>query len=414
MRYVVFTFLVLFQMHQLAIGQGGHIQYASSRNNITASIDNHASSISNPYNGNKELHTKGLNSNQEMQQSRSRSLRNAYQTNQNILFWALLLGFGAMVGVIILGNLNRGKKKKLKELSSTHFKVQDANITLELALKEIGLKNKQIIDSINYANYIQRAALPDLEHLDTSPFSLHLFFSAKDIVSGDFYFAYSYSNRFVFGIGDCTGHGVPGAMVSLVGMNSIEKVVRDTSGNDTTSMVTAINHAMGQSLDRGNESLHDGMDLSFCLFDKNTKQFAFSGANHDAYLIRETSQSTLNPETAPDGLSFIEGTENHHLFRLKGVRRPVGKTYSTKSFESIECLLQPCDRILLTSDGYFDQLGGERDKKLKKAGLYERILASASLTPEEQKAFLAAEFTDWKGKNEQVDDVCLLIASYNP
>jgi serine phosphatase RsbU (regulator of sigma subunit) len=401
-------------MHQTLAGQGEYTPHSKSENGASSAVVKHRSALSRVSDVGNPPPNKEFKEQQEMRQSRSRSLRNAYQTNQNVLFWALLLGFSAMVGVIILGNLNRGKKKKLKELSSTHFKVQDANITLELALKEIGLKNKQIIDSINYANYIQRAALPDLEHLDTSPFSLHLFFSAKDIVSGDFYFAYSYSNRFVFGIGDCTGHGVPGAMVSLVGMNSIEKVVRDTSGNDTTSMVTAINHAMGQSLDRGNESLHDGMDLSFCLFDKNTKQFAFSGANHDAYLIRETSQSTLNPETVPDGLSFIEGTENHHLFRLKGVRRPVGKTYSTKSFESVDCLLQPGDRIVLTSDGYFDQLGGERDKKLKKAGLHERILTSAVFPSQEQKEFLTNEFIQWKGKNEQVDDVCLLIASYDP
>jgi serine phosphatase RsbU (regulator of sigma subunit) len=341
-------------------------------------------------------------------------LRNAYNTNQNVLFWALLLGFSAMVGVIILGNLNRGKKKKLKELSSTHFKVQDANISLELALKEIGLKNKQIIDSINYANYIQRAALPDLEHLDTTPFSLHLFFSAKDIVSGDFYFAYSYSDRFFFGIGDCTGHGVPGAMVSLVGMNSIEKVVRDTSGNDTTSMVAAINHAMGQSLDRGNESLHDGMDLSFCLFDKNSHRLTFSGANHDAYLLRKTAESRYDLPDEANCLTLVNSSETHQLFRLKGVRRPVGKTYSTESFESVQCMLQLGDRIVLTTDGYFDQLGGGRDKKLKKAGLHERILASAALPPEEQKAFLSNEFVQWKGKNEQVDDVCLLIASYSP
>lgn len=413
MRYFVLTLMFLMHIPQTVVGQDEWTPHSKVKNDSNAAVGKNRTGLSWVSDaGNPSPNT--VREQQEMRQTRSRSLRNAYKTNQNILFWALLLGFSAVVGVIILGNLNRGKKKKLKELSSTHFKVQDANISLELALKEIGLKNKQIIDSINYANYIQRAALPDLEHLDTTPFSLHLFFSAKDIVSGDFYFAYTYSDRFFFGIGDCTGHGVPGAMVSLVGMNSIEKVVRDTSGNDTTSMLAAINHAMGQSLDRGNESLHDGMDLSFCLFDKNSHQLTFSGANHDAYLLRKTAESTCDLPDESDYIMLVNSSETHQLFRLKGVRRPVGKTYSTKTFESVECLLQPGDRIVLTTDGYFDQLGGGRDKKLKKAGLHERILASAALPSEEQKAFLSNEFVQWKGKNEQVDDVCLLIASYCP
>jgi serine phosphatase RsbU (regulator of sigma subunit) len=343
----------------------------------------------------------------ELQEVKNESLEVTAQKNRNFLLLAILAGLIALTGVGILWRSNNSRKRANELLNSKNEQIENANSALQGALGELSEKNREIIDSINYATYIQRASLPNISQHTSDLLQFELFFAPKDIVSGDFYFSYQLYNRSVFGVADCTGHGVPGAMVSLVGMNSIEKVIREEKHTNTGQMVESLNKHVIESLDRGSESLNDGMDISFCNLDHENNVLHFTGANHTAYIIRYNS---LMDENIYDSAIQQRGrTDAYTLLSLNGTRRPIGKSHSTESFAQISTKVYKSDRIVLFSDGYADQIGGELDKKLKKAALLEFILRSGELAVSDQAEFMKRQFDKWKGNNEQVDDVCMLF-----
>ncbi len=327
--------------------------------------------------------------------------------NRNLAVLAILAGVLLLGGVGILYRSNKVKKKTNLLLNSKNTEIESSNYALQQALNQLSKKNKEIIDSINYATYIQRATLPNITQHTSDRMQFELFFAPKDIVSGDFYFSYQLFNRSIFGVADCTGHGVPGAMVSLIGMNSLEKVIREGKYQSTADMMESLNNYVVESLFRGGETLNDGMDISFCHLDHETNTLHFAGANHNAYILRSNA---IVDDVSDNQFIHLKGhSDMFTLLSLNGTRRPIGKSYSKESFREITIKLFKGDRIVLFSDGYADQMGGDLTKKMKKGALLDFILKSAEFTVLDQTEFMRNEFEKWKGEQEQVDDVCMLF-----
>ncbi len=327
--------------------------------------------------------------------------------NRNLAVLAVLAGLLLLGGVAILYRSNKSKNRTNDLLNSKNEEIESSNLALQEALSELSEKNKEIIDSINYATYIQRATLPNISQHTSDQMQFELFFAPKDIVSGDFYFSYQLYNCSIFGVADCTGHGVPGAMVSLVGMNSLEKVVREEKHQSTADMVESLNNHVVESLYRGSETLNDGMDISFCHLDNENNMLHFTGANHTAYILR--TNAFVDELIYEDSIHRRGRSDSFTLLSLHGTRRPIGKSLSNESFGEVRLKLMKGDRIVLFSDGYADQIGGDRSKKLKKGALLDFILRSAELSVSDQAEFMRNQFEKWKGNHEQVDDVCMLF-----
>jgi hypothetical protein len=161
---------------------------------------------------------------------------------------------------------------------------------------------------------------------------------------------------------------------------------------------------MTASLELGSSEMSDGMDLSFCRLDNSKKVLQFSGANHSAFIIRKKS-NLKGDETLKERMSDTQFV----MYTLEGVRRPIGKSYSHKPFTCTEFDVMLGDRIVLFSDGYADQIGGIKGKKMKKASLLKHLLNTADLSLDDQKHQMKEQFLKWKGELQQVDDVCLML-----
>jgi len=355
----------------------------------------------------KEAEIDHLKTQKELQEVKNDSLEMKAQKNRNLLTLAFLAGLILLAGIGILYRSNKSRRKANDLLNSKNEEIESSNVALQGALTELSEKNREIIDSINYATYIQRATLPNITKQSSDYLQFELIFAPKDIVSGDFYFSYHLYNRSIFGVADCTGHGVPGAMVSLVGMNSLEKVVRETTHITTGQMVESLNQHVLESLDHGSTTINDGMDVSFCELDHENNMLRFTGANHSAYIIRHNS--LVDEAILDENIHLKLHIDSHSLLCLNGTRRPIGRSISQEPFSQVSIKLMKGDRIVLFSDGYADQIGGENAKKLKKGALLEFLIRSSELNVSEQSEFMKEQFDKWKGNLEQVDDVCMLF-----
>lgn len=355
----------------------------------------------------QQLEIERLKTTERLNEEINNNLEMESKKNRNLAVMSIIAGIFLLGGVAVLFRSNKVRKRNNTLLNEKNQEIASSNDKLKDALDELSEKNREIIDSINYATYIQRATLPNISQHTSDFLQFELFFAPKDIVSGDFYFSYQLYNRSIFGVADCTGHGVPGAMVSLVGMNSLEKVIREEKHDSTSHMVEALNDHVIESLDRGSESLNDGMDISFCHLDHQNNVLHFTGANHTAYVIRENSK--VDDSIFSDSIFSKGTTDGYTLISLNGTRRPIGKTHFKEAFGEVSLKLIKGDRLILFSDGYADQIGGAQAKKLKKSGLLEFILRSSELSVTDQTEFMRNQFYKWKGDLEQVDDVCMLF-----
>lgn len=351
----------------------------------------------------KEAQIKNFQIQGELQKERERRLNDQAEKNRNYVILSVVLLLFLSGGLLILIRSNRQKQLSNKLLNSKNSEIAESHLALSEAMGELQVKNKEVLDSINYANYIQQASLPNLKQFKNPAVDIELFFSPKDIVSGDFYFLFPRKDALIFGIGDCTGHGVPGAMVSLIGMNGLEKVTKENTGLNTASMVEEVNEFLLKSLHRGSSTINDGMDLSFCVFEPSSKTLYFTGANHNALVIRRKSKKT--------GDDFPAKYENEttQMGVISGTRRPVGRSFVHVPFENNQFNCISGDRIVLFSDGYSDQIGGETRKKMKRANMMNLLLVSSSETISNQMNYMREAFHKWKMGAEQIDDVCVMI-----
>lgn len=257
---------------------------------------------------------------------------------------------------------------------------------IEALHKEIEIAHIQIKDSINYARIIQDAMQPDLSRLrDTFPSSFVLN-CPKDILSGDFYWLQKRDDVFFIALADCTGHGVPGALLAMMGHNLLNEAVNSKKNILPAEALDRLNKNVRRNLKNGAASIRDGMDIALCAIDYKRKTMMYAGANRPLLIIRGNELI----EIKPDKIS-IGGDENTN-------RKFTNQTISIKTG----------DRIFIFSDGYADQFHFQTGKKIMNKRLKELLLSYAGLRMPEQKEIITNFFKDWKGNKEQVDDMLLI------
>lgn len=293
--------------------------------------------------------------------------------------------------------LSQENARKIKQLNM-RFEMDSMQKEKELfTLKNVVLKNAldEIEASVRYARRIQDTILPtakNVKHFLPDSFVLYL---PKDIVAGDFYFVeYSAAtNTLVVAVADCTGHGVPGAMVSVICNNHLNRNLHEHKITDPGEILNRTRESIIREFDRGDSDVQDGMDVSLISWKKevviNQKSvnllLQWSGANNPLWIVR--------------GTDFIE---------YKADKQPVGKFDNATPFTTHQVEVQKGDMLYLFSDGYQDQFGGEQGKKFKASQLKEFLLAIATKSTDEQHQLLKQRFEAWKGELEQVDDVCII------
>ncbi|MCE3280569.1 MAG: protein serine/threonine phosphatase [Bacteroidetes bacterium] len=252
----------------------------------------------------------------------------------------------------------------------------------------IGEKNKNITDSINYAKRLQNAILPSNDVIDSILPEHFLLYQPKDIVSGDFYWVSGHGNKFVVAAIDCTGHGVPGALLSIVGHNAIAKTVNEMNITKPNDILISMNSIIKKILHQdANSDIRDGMDMALCTFDKATNTLEYSGANNPIYIITEGQMKVVKATKLTIGSiqEEVKYLPEHHSIPLK-----------------------KGDCFYIFSDGYADQFGGADNKKFKTSRMQDLLLSINNKPMPEQKTLIHKAFADWKGNNEQVDDVLVI------
>ncbi len=245
-------------------------------------------------------------------------------------------------------------------------------------------KNDEIISSFTYAKRIQNAILPPSDYGYTLFQEYFVLYKPKDIVSGDFYWFDEVGPYTYAAVADCTGHGVPGAMVSVVGHNGLNKVLHEQNKIQPNDILDALNDFVTDTFSKGQDELKDGMDISLIMVDKANSKLYFSGANNPLWIIRDDE-----------------------MMVYKADKQPIGVYEKRVPFSVNEIDLEIGDQVLLFSDGYADQFGGPKGKKFKYKSLKQLMLKIHNDPLKDQVAALDEVFESWKGGLEQVDDVCV-------
>jgi len=252
---------------------------------------------------------------------------------------------------------------------------------------EIEAQHSHIQESINYAKHIQEAMLPAADIFEKNFDDYFIFYKPRDVVSGDFYWARKNENTLMYAVADCTGHGVPGAMVSMLAISLVDKIttqVTDIKASDVLEqMRKEVKKAFKQTAEIENVA-KDGMDIALCIVDLNSKLLQFSGAFISLYIFRD-----------------------NELLKIKADRQPIGIYAKEKNFTNHEFQLQKNDILYSFSDGFSDQFNEEREKYSIKR-FRELLKNNAKKEMNEQKIILENTFTSWKATNNQIDDIVVV------
>jgi serine phosphatase RsbU (regulator of sigma subunit) len=272
-------------------------------------------------------------------------------------------------------------------------KIKKINAQLEVTNAAIQQKNhllveqkKEILDSITYAKRIQSAILAPLRIVKQSLPDSFILYKPKDIVAGDFYWFEKNGDEILFAAADCTGHGVPGAMVSVVCNNGLNRSVREYGLNDPGKILDKTREIIIQEFEKSDEEVKDGMDISLCILNTRTNSLKWAGANNPLWIIRS------------------EG----NLEEVKPNKQPIGKYAEANAFTTHTKQLNKGDCLYVFTDGFQDQFGGVNGKKYKSSKMKELFLSIHTKNMEQQFTVIQQAFEDWKGSLEQVDDVCVM------
>lgn len=289
--------------------------------------------------------------------------------------------------LLIFSRFNLTKREIIARLG-----LAESNTELELKNEIIEEKNKDIRDSINYALNIQRAVLPPIQKIETELKDYFILYKPKDIVSGDFYWFDTKLSTprgntpaqeiAIIAAVDCTGHGVPGALMSVIGSTILNQTINRATVNNAGSALNAFNKKISETL----RAIRDGMDMSLCVINFESLELQYAGANNPIYIVN-----------------------NKELREFKATKLAIGAdSEHEKVFSNNIIPLQKGDCIYLFTDGYADQFGGVNGKKYK-YGKFKELLINIQQHPmPEQRNILEKEFNDWKGNLEQVDDVLVI------
>ena len=283
---------------------------------------------------------------------------------------------------------NKEISKNSEEIAAQRDKLEKQNEDLEQQSLTLIKQQKQITDSIAYAQRIQEALLPTNDALKKYFNDSFILFCPRDVVSGDFYWVYSDENYFILAVGDCTGHGVPGAFMSMLGISALNEIVGRGNTRHSEEVLEKLRIMVKSQLHQNIHSFdtpRDGMDLALFVIDRKTDILDFSGANLPLIYIRSNEEYVLKPN-----------------------RNPIGVYIKERPFTSQKLQLQKGDKLYLSSDGYASQFGGEHRMKLKLFGFRDMLLRYQHLPMAQQCDELKNAFFEWKGESIQIDDILVV------
>lgn len=292
-------------------------------------------------------------------------------------------------------NLERIIRERTDELQVTNEQLnqnlQKLDSTHQILMKQKSLsdkKNQDFTDSTRYASNIQKALLPTPDYIQESIHQYFILYKPKDIVSGDFYWFHQFSDgKFIIAAVDCTGHGVPGAMMSILGIESLNKIIIQNNNQKADVILTELDAYIRKTLRQQLNNLRDGMDLALCVIDPQNKTLEFSGAHNPMIIIQE-------------GQSKI----------VKGSPKSIGGIVTKKIFEVHQIDISIPTHIYIFSDGYQDQFGGKEQRKFMKSRLRKLITENHQKPMEDQKRVLEETIKQWMidGKESQLDDILII------
>ena len=320
-------------------------------------------------------------------------------SQKTILYLAGFLVFVIGTALLIAYKSNKNKQRANMMLSKQKIEIESQKHLLEE-------KQKEIVDSITYAKRLQQAILPPKEFIKTHFPESFILYKPKDIVAGDFYWAEIKNDKFFIAAADSTGHGVPGAMVSVVCSNALNRSVNEFGLTDTAKILDKTRELVIQTFEKSNEEVKDGMDISLLCIDKQHQKVFLSGANNPLWFIQNSVISSEVEKSTSIGINSARSA--NQLFEIKADKQPVGKSYELKPFTSNEIEFKSNTIFYLFTDGLADQFGGPNGKKFKYKQFEEMLLSISHEKMTEQANYIHQKFEDWKGNLEQVDDVCVI------
>lgn len=292
-------------------------------------------------------------------------------------------------GLYLIFQVTDSNTKYQIEILKERKRVLDQNTQINSQVKIIEAAHKEITDSINYSKRIQSAILPSPSRIKSILKDSFVLYKPKDIVAGDFYWVDESTNPSFFAVADCTGHGVPGAMMSVICTNALNRSLKEFNLTKPSQILDKTRALVISDLGKSEDNIKDGMDIALCSLSGNILNY--SGANIKLYLIR-----------------------NHTIIEYKPNKQPIGKYINEKSpFSNHSIELLDGDTIYLITDGFVDQFGGPKLKKFKTPALKKALLAIQSESMDKQKETLNSTFENWKAHLEQIDDVCVMGVKFN-
>lgn len=248
-------------------------------------------------------------------------------------------------------------------------------------------KNREIVDSINYAKRIQEAIMPSAAALEEALKDVFLLYMPKDVVAGDFFWMEKIEDVVYYAAADCTGHGVPGAMVSVVCSNALTKALLEDGIRETGKLLDRTREIVIERLARSGEEVKDGMDISLCALNTKTNELEWSGANNPLWILRKDASE---------------------MEELKADKQPIGLFERATPFTTHHLSVEAGDTIYIFTDGYQDQFGGEKGKKFKPSAVKQLLVENASKSLLDQREVLHSTIVEWMIEVEQVDDICII------
>lgn len=283
---------------------------------------------------------------------------------KNTIFYQRIILLIALISIIIIGFLS---------------------YRLYQIIQQRKIVYKELRNSINYAAHIQNAILPSLKSFQNHFPNSFIIYRPKDIVSGDFYWLQEANDKVFFSAADCTGHGIPGAMLSSICSNSLTKAVKELKCDKPGEVLDVAVEIIEERFAKSENQIKDGMDLALCSYNTKTRVLEYAGAYNALYLIK-----------------------NGELSTIKANRQPIGQYERRIPFKTHEVQIEKGDRIYISSDGYVDQFGGELDKKFSTKRFKELLIELKNTPIKDQQNILDNHFLQWKGNREQIDDICII------
>lgn len=302
----------------------------------------------------------------------------------------IFVSLGLLLVFVFAGFIFRAlriARKQKKLIEEKNRQTEEQKQIIEQQKEIVEEKNKDIIDSINYAKRIQDAMFKEQEHVSEHLPEHFILLKPKDIVSGDFYWALEKEDQFYLAAVDCTGHGVPGAFMSMLGIAFLNEITASNQLFSPAEILDLLRSKVVKELRQSGkqQETNDGMDMSIMRFDLKTKQLEWAGANNPLYIIKDDNLTEIKPD-----------------------KQCIGYNDDMTPFVNHEMKLEKGTSFYLFTDGYADQFGGDKGKKFKYSQLKSILLSTQKMPLLQQKNILDEAFENWKGKLEQIDDVCII------